>query len=118
MSKKDKPVQPAQPVTTVAAVAAAKPPKKGKAKEVAAPVAAPVAKLTKRNATPTGTTLVLGDKKMALRADHNKAAWEAVAKVLPATAAAIVALPDLGAAHKNPARFVSYLLRRQYLKQA
>ena len=84
-----------------------------------APVA--VAKLTKRNATPSDAMLVTTSKAPKLRAAHVKDAWEAVAKAAPATAAALSALPVFSGKHaaalvSGPA-FVSYMQRRGYLAQ-
>lgn len=87
----------------------------------AAPVATEVAsvatKLTKRNATPVGTTLVQTDKQPKARAAHVQAAWSAVVAALPATASTLAALPELQhpACVSGPA-FLSYMLRRGFLQ--
>lgn len=98
-------------------------PKKGKKSAAPAPVApaAPVAgaKLTRRNTTPSTAVLYLG-KLPKSRAAHNSAAWQAISAALPATAAALAALPVFGDARyaaalvSGPAH-VSYLQRRGIL---
>ena len=87
----------------------------------AAPVveAAAPAVLTKRNRVPTSAVLVYTGKKMSDRAEHTKLAWDVVAKILPATAAQLVA--ELDAAALDPATqkklvsfsaYISYMIRR------
>jgi hypothetical protein len=79
-------------------------------------VASVAIKLTKRNNTQVGTTLVATAKVPKSRAPHVKAAWQAVLAALPATATTLCALPPL--AHPqcvSPQAFVSYMLRRGHL---
>lgn len=100
-------------------------PKKGKKSAAPAPVApaapAPVAgaKLTRRNTTPSTAVLYLG-KLPKSRAAHNSAAWQAISAALPATAAALAALPvfsqpQYSAALVSGPAHVSYLQRRGIL---
>lgn len=79
-------------------------------------VASVATKLTKRNNTQVGTTLVFSGKQPKSRAAHVKAAWAAVQSALPATATALCALAPL--AHPqcvSPQAFISYMLRRGHL---
>lgn len=111
MTKKAKVVSPmlaAQPVEVTPMLA--------ETKAVAAEV---VAVLTKRNRVPTTAVLEYTGKKISDRADHNKRAWEVLAKVLPATAAQLVAELDaagLDAADQKKlvsfSAYVSYMIRR------
>lgn len=82
-------------------------------------VASVAAKLTKRNATPIGAVLVLTDKAPKVRAAHVVAAWDAVKAALPTTAAELAKLEPLQDPKcvSAPA-FVSYMLRRGFLKVA
>ena len=80
-------------------------------------VASVATKLTKRNSTPLKGTIVLTDKVARNRAGHNAAAWDALVKILPATAEAICKLPELAnPACNSPQAFLSYLIRRGNLK--
>lgn len=77
------------------------------------------AKLTRRNTTPSTATLYLG-KLPKSRAAHNSAAWQAISAALPATAAALAALPvfanpQYAAALVSGPAHVSYLQRRGIL---
>jgi hypothetical protein len=86
-------------------------------------VEAPAVKVTKRSAMLTSTKLALGDKPARNRADHIKTAFDAVAAILPATAAACLAvLEEHGKANgMNPngtqASYLTYWVQRQYLKE-
>jgi hypothetical protein len=92
-------------------------PKSTKAKKPAQAPKAPqvvTAKLTKRNATPTTAVLVVGVPSRA-KAAHNQAAYQAIAKAVPAPAAVLAALPVFAGPHaaklvSGPAH-ISYLLR-------
>lgn len=78
--------------------------------------AAPATKLTKRNSTPTTATLVATDKAPKSRADHVKAAWDAVKAALPSTAAELAKLPALADPKcVSPSAFISYMQRRGFL---
>ena len=89
-------------------------------KQAPAPVAQPMqaapAKLTKRNATPMGATLVATDKTPKTRAPHTQAAWAAVVAALPCTAAHLATLPALAdPGCVSPQAFISYMQRRGFL---
>lgn len=78
--------------------------------------AAPV--LTKRNRVATSAVLEYTGKKISDRAEHNRLAWDVLAKVLPATAAVLVAELDRAIKAKEvpekigPSVYVSYMMRR------
>lgn len=75
-----------------------------------------VKKLTKRSTTQLTQVLVKTDKVNKNRAEHVKAAWEAVVKALPATAETLCKLEPLQVKQcVSPQGFVSYMLRRGYL---
>jgi len=73
--------------------------------------------LTRRNATPSASVLVLGPMVARVRAPQNARVWTAIVAALPATAAALAALPEVAAEAPKVtgAVFVSYALRRSWL---
>lgn len=82
-------------------------------------VASVATKLTKRNATPIDKPLALTDKAPKSRAGHVKDAWGAVVAALPATATELAKLEPLQAKGcVSPQAFLSYMLRRGFLKVA
>lgn len=83
---------------------------------VATEVASTATKLTKRNATPISAVLALTDKVPKVRAGHNKDAWEALKAALPCTAAELAKVEALNAAPIVCSQFVSYMIRRGFLK--
>jgi len=94
---------------------------KGKKGKPAAPKAAAPAKtvmLTRRNAIPISTVVVVGVPRNAKSA-HNKVSWAAITKVLPTTLAKLSALPVFSGPHQaklvSGPMHVSYLARNQYL---
>jgi hypothetical protein len=85
-------------------------------------VVAPATPTAPAVATPTApaapTLLYAGAKVPGHRAGHNAAAWAAIAPLLPATAAALAALPQVkacGGSKANGLLFVGYALRRGWL---
>ena len=73
--------------------------------------------LTRRNSTPSASTLALGAIVARVRAPQNARVWAAIVAALPATGAALAALPEVKneAPKVNGAVFVSYALRRGWL---
>jgi|SRR4051812_2629566 hypothetical protein len=78
--------------------------------------ASAVTKLTKRNATPVDAHLGLTDKASKMRAGHNKAAWDAITPLLPASAATLAKLPILNERPIVASQFISYAIRRGLLQ--
>jgi hypothetical protein len=96
-------------------------------KTASAPAPAPVVtevasvatKLTKRSTVKVSDKLDATGKVPKNRTEHTKAAWEAVAAILPNTIAELVKLEPL--AHpdcKSPQAYLSYMIRRGALKVA
>lgn len=82
-------------------------------------VASVAQKLTKRSSVSVSAKLDATGKVPKNRTDHTKAAWEAVAKMLPATVAELCKLEPLSHADcKSPQAYLSYMIRRGALKVA
>jgi len=113
MSKKVKAVK--APLITAATDANAHALKQD-AQPVVTEVVSTAAKLTKRNSTPISAVLALTDKVPKVRAGHNKDAWEALKAALPCTAAELAKVEALNAAPIVCSQFVSYMIRRGFLK--
>ena len=80
-------------------------------------VASTAVKLTKRNATALTAVLEQTEKVPRNRVGHTSAAWDALVKLLPATAAELCKLPELAAKEcVSPQAFVSYMIRRGNLR--
>jgi hypothetical protein len=88
------------------------------AKKAAPKKAAPQVMLTRRNAIPISTVVVIGVPRNAKSA-HNKVSWAAITKALPTTIAKLSALPVFSGVHKaklvSGPMHVSYLARNNYL---